>query len=68
MLKAGSKATKAGRKRKRHEVFDMGAPAIMHVDEERKEEPQPKEESQVFRDVTGDLKMSKRNKAYNSHN
>ena len=68
MLKVGSKAIKAGRKRKRHEVFDMGAPADVNIHEEKKEKPPAMQETSEFKDVTGDLRPSKRNRTQNNYN
>ena len=38
LLKANSKASVSGRKRKRHEVFDLGMPDNDHMNEESKDE------------------------------
>ena len=40
LLRAGSKAVKTGRKRKRHEDFDIGAPDNVNMIAEEKKEPQ----------------------------
>ena len=53
---------KAGRKRKRYEVFDMVEDKNEPIEEEVKEAAKSQVEDSVYRDVTGELKRSKRNK------
>ena len=66
LLKQGSKAVGLGRKRKRHEVFDAGAPANNEMFEENKgPEPGDGNDGQ-FQDVTHTLKKSKRNRGQNN--
>ena len=62
LLKAGSKAAQAGRKRRRHEVFDEGMPVDSFIAEEIKEDKPETSNEEPFADVTHMLKKSKRNR------
>ena len=62
LLKANSKATVGGRKRKRYEVFDGALPPDINMNEEAKEGEADPSNDDGFTDVTGKLKRSKRNK------
>ena len=62
LLKQGSKAATTGRKRKRHEVFDLNATRNVVMAEESKEGQPGGDDETEFADVTHMLKKPKRNR------
>ena len=62
LLKQSAKPVQRGRKRKRHEVFDPANEEMQIDAEEAKQADRDRADKEEYKDVTNELKRSKRNR------